>query len=122
MEAPTKHKLLIVDDDEEIRSQMKWALIEDYDVQVAEDRPTALETFNAQKPAVVLLDLGLPPSPGETTEGLAVLAEVLRAAPQTKVIIISGQSDRTNALRAISDGAYDFLCHPVSLDDLRPGK
>src|SRR3954471_7500146 len=115
MEAPTKHKLLIVDDDEEIRSQMKWALIDDYDVHVAEDRPSALETFNAQRPSVVLLDLGLPPCPGETTEGLAVLAEVLRAATQTKVIIISGQSDRTNALRAISDGAYDFLPKPVQM-------
>jgi two-component system NtrC family response regulator len=119
MEAPTKQKLLIVDDDEEIRSQMKWALIDDYDVHVAEDRPSALETFNAQKPSVVLLDLGLPPCPGETTEGLAVLAEVLRASTQAKVIIISGQSDRSNALRAISDGAYDFLPKPVQMDELK---
>ncbi len=119
MEAPPKHKLLIVDDDEEIRSQMKWALIDDYEVLVAEDRPSALEAFNMHRSDVVLLDLGLPPSPGETTEGLAVLSEVLRLAPQTKVIIVSGQSDRTNALRAVTDGAYDFLSKPVQMDELK---
>lgn len=119
MESPAKFKLLIVDDDEEIRSQMKWALIDDYDVHVAEDRATALQVFGDARPFVVLLDLGLPPSPGETTEGLAVLSEVLRAAPQTKVIIISGQSDRGNALRAVSEGAYDFLAKPVQMDELK---
>lgn len=119
MESTAKQKLLIVDDDEEIRSQMKWALIDDYDVQVAEDRPSALQTFGSHKPDVVLLDLGLPPSPGETTEGLAVLTEVLRATPQTKVIIVSGQSDRSNALRAVSDGAYDFLAKPIQMDELK---
>jgi two-component system, NtrC family, response regulator len=119
MESPVKHKLLIVDDDEEIRSQMKWSLIDDYDVNVAEDRPSALEAFGTNRSDVVLLDLGLPPSPGETTEGLAVLSEVLRVAPQTKVIIISGQSDRSNALRAVTDGAYDFLPKPVQMDELK---
>ena len=119
MEPPTKARLLIVDDDEEIRSQMKWALIEDYDVHVAEDRTSALQAFANAKPEVVLLDLGLPPSPGEVTEGLGVLTEVLRNGPHTKVIIISGQSDRTNALRAVSDGAYDFLGKPIQMDELK---
>src|SRR5690242_18123097 len=119
MESPTKPKLLIVDDDEEIRSQMKWALIDDYDVQVAEDRASALEMFSGAKADVVLLDLGLPPCPGEVTEGLAVLTEVLRSSPHTKVIIVSGQSDRANALRAVSDGAYDFLGKPIQMDELK---
>jgi two-component system NtrC family response regulator len=119
MDSPQKSKLLIVDDDEEIRSQMKWALIDDYDVQIAEDRPSALDAFAQRRSDVVLLDLGLPPSPGETTEGLAVLAEIIRVSPQTKVIIISGQSDRGNALRAVSDGAYDFLAKPVQMEELK---
>ena len=103
------HRLLIVEDDEDIRSQMRWALAEAYDVQIAGDRLSALERFREHSPEVVLLDLGLPPSPGDVTEGLSALSEILRLAPATKVIIASGQSDRTNALKAISDGAYDFL-------------
>jgi two-component system NtrC family response regulator len=114
-----KNPLLIVDDDEEIRSQMRWALTEDYEISLAEDQRSALALFAAQKPAVVLLDLGLPPSPGEPTEGLAILAEMLRIAPHTKIIIISGQSEKTNAYRAISDGAYDFLSKPVQMDELK---
>jgi two-component system NtrC family response regulator len=114
-----KNPLLIVDDDEEIRSQMKWALAEDYEIFLAEDQRSALSMFTAQAPSVVLLDLGLPPSPGEPTEGLAVLAELLRVAPHTKVIIISGQSEKTNAYRAISDGAYDFLFKPVQMEELK---
>ena len=88
-----KKPLLIVDDDEDIRSQMKWALLDDYDIQLAEDRPTALSVFAASHPEVVILDLGLPPAPGDITEGLATLSEMLRTAPHTKVIIASGQSD-----------------------------
>src|SRR4051812_16966720 len=114
-----KNPLLIVDDDEEIRSQKRWALTEDYEIFLAEDQRSALALFAAQKPAVVLLDLGLPPSPGEPTEGLAILAEMLRIAPHTKIIIISGQSEKTNAYRAISDGAYDFLSKPVQMDELK---
>jgi two-component system NtrC family response regulator len=114
-----KKSLLIVDDDEEIRSQMKWALVDDYDVFFAEDQKSALAQFFAQKPDVVLLDLGLPPSPGDSTEGFAILRELLRAAPHTKVIIVSGQSDKANALRAISDGAYDFLSKPIEMTELK---
>jgi two-component system NtrC family response regulator len=114
-----KHRLLIVEDDEDIRSQMKWALAESYEVQIAGDRRTALEAFRVHSPEVMILDLGLPPSPGETTEGLAVLAEVLRLAPATKVIIASGQSDRVNAHKAIDDGAYDFLPKPIEIEELR---
>jgi two-component system, NtrC family, response regulator len=112
-------RLLIVEDDEDIRSQMKWALAETYDVHISDDRRSALEAVRAHEPEVILLDLGLPPSPGEPTEGLAVLSEVLRISPATKVIIASGQSDRGNALRAIADGAYDFLAKPIDIEELK---
>ena len=70
-------KLLIVDDDEEIRTQMKWALAKDYEILVAEDRASAVEIFQDGQPSVVLLDLGLPPHPGNPEEGLATLSELL---------------------------------------------
>jgi two-component system NtrC family response regulator len=114
-----KHALLIVDDDEEIRTQMKWALHGDYEVLMAEDRPSALKAFSASHPAVVLLDLGLPPSPGDPTEGLRTLAEILQADPQTKVIVITGQGEKPVALQAVGEGAHYFQCKPVDLDELK---
>lgn len=115
----TKPKLLIVDDDEEIRSQMKWGLTQDYDVFLAGDRASALTAFREQNPPVVLLDLGLPPSPGDTKEGFATLSEILAADSMTKVVIISGQGEKQNALEGIGSGAYDFLTKPVDLDELK---
>ncbi len=85
-----KHKLLIVDDDEGIRTQMKWALAEDFEVTLAEDRTSALEAFRAIRPMAVLLDLGLPPSPADPEEGFNTLSELLAADPLTKVVIITG--------------------------------
>jgi two-component system NtrC family response regulator len=114
-----KHRLLVVDDDEDIRSQMRWALCEDYDVALAEDRSSALNVFHSQRPAVVLLDLGLPPHPGDTTEGMSALAALLAQEALTKVIIVTGQSDKEHALRAVGEGAYDFLCKPVEMDELK---
>jgi two-component system NtrC family response regulator len=112
-------RLLIVEDDEDIRSQMRWALAEMYEVQIAGDQASAVACVREFGPEVVVLDLGLPPCPGEITEGLAVLAETLRLAPSTKVIIVSGQSDRANALKAIADGAYDFLAKPIEIEELK---
>ena len=112
-------RLLIVDDDEEIRTQMKWALTKDYEVLLAEDRPTALEQFRLGQPPVVLLDLGLPPHPGSPDEGLAILSELLALNRLVKVVIISGQGERENALRAIGAGAYDFLSKPVEMEELK---
>src|SRR5678815_1446029 len=100
-----KPKLLIVDDDEEIRTQMKWALTHDYEVFLAEDRASALAVFREQKPMLALLDLGLPPSPASPDEGFAALSEMLTHNSQAKIIIISGQGERTNALHAIGAGA-----------------
>ncbi|MCI0620763.1 MAG: PEP-CTERM-box response regulator transcription factor [Acidobacteria bacterium] len=111
--------LLIIDDDEDIRSQMRWALTGDYDVILAENRQDALEIFRARQPSVVLLDLGLPPDPAKPTEGFLVLGELLGKDNQAKVIIISGQAEKENALRAIAAGAYDFISKPVEVDELR---
>jgi two-component system NtrC family response regulator len=114
-----KPKVLIVDDDEEIRSQMKWALLEDYDVLLAEDRPSAIAAFRESGPMVVVLDLGLPPSPGTPEEGIAALAELLTLDNLTKVVIATGQAEKDNALRAIGQGAYDFMCKPIQMEELK---
>src|SRR4030095_16468578 len=99
-----KPSLLIVDDDEEIRTQMKWALVQDYEVLLAQDRASALEMFKSQHPAVTLLDLGLPPRPNEPDEGLSVLSDLLAMDRAAKIIIISGQGEKENALRAVGAG------------------
>ena len=112
-------KLLIVDDDEEIRTQMKWALAKDYEVLQAEDRPTATEAFRSAHPAVVLLDLGLPPHPGNPEEGLATLSDLLALDRTAKIIIITGQGEKEIALRAVGAGAYDFLTKPVEMDEVK---
>jgi two-component system NtrC family response regulator len=112
-------KLLIVDDDEEIRTQMQWALTQDYQVVLAEDRGSAISTFLEHRPAVVLLDLGLPPHPGTSEEGLAILSEIISQDRFIKVIIVSGQGERNNALQAVGAGAYDFLSKPVDLEELK---
>lgn len=114
-----KPKLLIVEDDEEIRSQMKWGLINDYDVLLAGDRATAAASFREATPPVVLLDLGLPPNPADTTEGFATLGELLATEPRAKVIIVSGQSERQNAMKAVAEGAYDFLPKPIQMEEMR---
>lgn len=114
-----KPKLLIVDDDEEIRAQMRWALTSEYEILLAADRASALERFRADKTSVVLLDLGLPPQTNTAEEGIAVLSEILEIEPATKVVIVSGQGEKEPALRAIGAGAYDFVNKPVQTDELR---
>src|SRR6266446_4757499 len=114
-----KAKVLIVDDDPEILAQMKWALGQQYDVLSAEDRAGALETFKSEQPAVTLLDLGLPPHPNDCEEGLAALSELLGIDKSAKVIVISGQGEKKNALQAVGAGAYDFVCKPVDIQELK---
>src|SRR5437763_23662 len=92
--------LLLVDDDEAIRTQMKWALSADYEIVSAEDRTGAVENFKKKKPAVTLLDLGLPPRPADPDEGLATLAELKAVDEMAKVIVISGQGEKKNALES----------------------
>jgi two-component system NtrC family response regulator len=118
-ESNSKPKLLIVEDDEEIRTQMKWALTQDYEILLADSRSKALEIFRSDRPAVALLDLGLPPHPGTPEEGLATLSDLLAADSLAKIVIVSGQGERHNALQAIGSGAYDFLCKPVEMDELK---
>jgi len=114
-----KPRVLIIDDDEEIRTQMKWVLAADYEVVLAGDRREALERCARQRPQVALLDLGLPPTPHDPVEGMATLSGLLSLDRTLKVIVISGQSQRHNAVRAIGAGAYDFLCKPVEVDALQ---
>jgi two-component system NtrC family response regulator len=114
-----KPKLLIVEDDEDIRTQMKWALAAEYDVVAAGDRTAAVSAFMANRPTATILDLGLPPLPNGPDEGMSVLSGLLAIDPLAKVIIVSGQGDKQNALRAVGTGAYDFLCKPVDMDELR---
>ena len=115
----TKPRLLIVEDDEDIRTQMKWALASDYEVVMAEDHAGALAAFSESRPAVSLLDLGLPPRPNDPDEGLRTLSALLAVDPLAKVIIVSGQGEKQNALRAVGAGAYDFLCKPVDIEELK---
>jgi two-component system, NtrC family, response regulator len=114
-----KPKLLIVEDDESIRTQMKWALIQDYEIFTAEDRPTAMEIAMKERPAVITLDLGLPPKPAQPDEGIATLTEILAEDDLIKIIIISGQGQKEHALKAVSEGAYDFFTKPIDTDQLK---
>ncbi len=114
-----KQKLLIVDDDEDLRTQMKWALAAEYDVHLAEDRQSAIAAVDKEQPAVVTLDLGLPPNPAGVEEGFAVLDHILDEYGHTKVIIITGRGEKEHALRAVEKGAYDFFYKPIQLDELK---
>jgi two-component system, NtrC family, response regulator len=115
----SKTTLLIVDDDEDIRTQMKWALAEDYEVVLAGDQAGAVAAFSANRPTASLLDLGLPPRPNDPDQGRSTLSTLLTMDPLAKVIVVSGQGDKQNALKAVGAGAYDFLCKPVDMDELR---
>ena len=109
--------LLVVEDDEGLQRQLKWAY-EAYEVVFASDRAAALDQLRVHEPAVVTLDLGLPPDPDGTAEGFATLTEILRLKPDTKVIVASGHGARESALKAIGLGAYDFYRKPVDIDEL----
>ena len=110
--APERRTLLIVEDDLGLQSQLRW-YFEGYEVLVAEDRESAVNLVRRHEPPVVTLDLGLPPDPANATEGLEALDQILSAAPHTKVIVVTGNDDRENAVRAVGRGAYDFYQKPV---------
>ena len=109
--------LLVVEDDEGLQRQLKWAY-DGYQVICAGDRASAIEALRVHEPAVVTLDLGLPPDPDGTDEGFATLAEILRLKPDTKVIVASGHGARESATKAVAMGAYDFYKKPVDIDEL----
>ena len=104
--------LLVVEDDKGLQSQLRWAF-EDFEVIISGDREDAIAQLRRVEPGVVLLDLGLPPDPGGVTEGLATLREILSLTPETKVIVVTGDNDRANAVKAIGLGAYDFYQKPA---------
>ncbi len=104
-------RLLIVEDDPALQKQMCWAF-DQYETIVASDRESAVAMVRRHEPAVVTMDLGLPPRPDDPTEGLQLLEDLHGLAPDTKVIVLTGQNDRANALKAIALGAYDFCEKP----------
>jgi two-component system NtrC family response regulator len=113
-----KPKLLVVEDDPGLQKQLSWCFSE-YEVIAATDRAAAIAALRRHEPAVVLQDLGLPPDADGVAEGFACLLEILKLAPHTKVIVVTGQLDKQNAVQAVGLGAYDFYQKPVDTDVLR---
>jgi len=109
--------LLVVEDNQGIQKQLKWSFA-GYDVHLAGDRQSAVNELRSHNIPVVTLDLGLPPDTANASEGLAALQEILDIAPHTKVIVVTGNDDRANALQSISRGAYDFYQKPIDPDVL----
>ena len=109
--------LLIVEDDRALQKQIRWAF-DQYEALTAEDREGALAQVRRHLPPVVTMDLGLPPDADSVSEGFKLLEEILTLAPDTKVIVLTGQNDRANALRAVSLGAYDFFAKPFEIEML----
>jgi two-component system NtrC family response regulator len=112
-----KQKILLVEDDPGLQKQLKWSL-SDYELVIAADRDSAIAQLRRHEPPVVLLDLGLPPDVDGATEGLAALQQMLSLVPATKVIVVTGNLDRSNAVQAIQLGAYDFFQKPFDPDVL----
>ena len=114
-----KQKLLIVEDDAQIQRQLKWALADEYKVHLADNAPTAMKMVRDLKPEVITLDLGLPPRPDEATVGMDILLQIMAFEPNTKVIVVTGNEDRENGLKAISRGAWDYYHKPINIDELK---
>jgi len=114
-----KPRLLVIDDDEDLRTQMRWALSDEFEVSLAEDREAALRATRDNPPAVVTLDLGLPPHPGGVEEGFATLDALQSLGTGAKVIVITGREDRAHALRAVEQGAYDYFVKPIDVDEIK---
>ena len=117
MASNTLKPLLVIEDNPGIQKQLKWSF-EGYKVYLAGDRESAISQLKKHDIPVVTLDLGLPPDPANASEGLAALKEILKLSPHTKVIVVTGNDDRQNALEAISYGAYDFYQKPIEPDVL----
>jgi two-component system NtrC family response regulator len=109
--------LLVVEDDEGLQRQLRWAY-DGYRVVSATDRASAVEALRLHEPAVVTLDLGLPPDPDGTDEGFATLRDIVELKPDTKIIVASGHGARESAMKAIAFGAYDFYRKPIDIDEL----
>ena len=116
MDTPTR-KLLIIEDDPGLQTQLRWCF-EGYEVVIAGERETALAELKKNRMPVVTLDLGLPPDADGTSEGFAVLEEILLQAPHTKIIVVTGNNEREHATRSVAMGAYDFFYKPIDADML----
>lgn len=103
--------LLVVEDDLALQKQIKWSL-DRFESVTAHDRESAMTQLRRHAPAVVTMDLGLPPDADAVSEGFKLLEQILGADPDTKVIVLTGQNDQSNALKAVAMGAYDFLAKP----------
>ena len=111
-------KILLVEDDPGLQTQMQWAL-DPLQVMVAGSRDEAVRNFLPGEINVAIIDLGLPPDPDGTSEGLATLDELLTADPELKVIVVSGNNETSAPLSAIAKGAFDFIAKPVDIDVVR---
>jgi len=111
-------RLLIVEDDPGLQSQMRWCFSDDLEVALATDRESALTALRRLEPEVITLDLGLPPDPGGATEGFKLLEDILRLAPMAKIIVVTGREEKENAVKAIGMGASDFYQKPLDADIL----
>ncbi|MBC7944754.1 MAG: PEP-CTERM-box response regulator transcription factor [Burkholderiales bacterium] len=112
-----KPALLIVEDDAGLQKQMRWSL-DSYNVLIADDRDSALAQIRRHQPAVMTLDLGLPPDAAGASEGFATLQQVLELAPDTKIIVVTGNQERAHAVKAVGMGAYDFYQKPIEAEVL----
>lgn len=112
-------KLLIVDDNQDIRQQLKWGLNQDFQVLLAANAREALTSFKRERPSVVVLDLGLPPHVDSSVEGFRCLEEMLGINPAAKIIMLTGNNERENALKAMRTGAFDFYAKPPILSELK---
>ncbi|MBS1228247.1 MAG: two component, sigma54 specific, transcriptional regulator, Fis family [Proteobacteria bacterium] len=117
MSSEKMRPLLIVEDDPALQKQMRWAF-DQYETLTADNREEALVQVRRHRPPVVTMDLGLPPDPDSVSEGFSLLEQIMSIAPETKVIALTGQNDRSNALRAIALGAYDFIAKPFAAEML----
>jgi two-component system NtrC family response regulator len=110
-------QLLVVEDDPALQKQIKWSF-DNYDVLLAGDRESALSLVRRHTPAVVTMDLGLPPDADSVSEGFKLLEQILAISPDSKIIVVTGQNEQANALRAVALGAYDFFVKPFEPETL----
>ncbi len=110
-------KLLVIEDDPGLQTQLRWCF-ENFDVFIAGERETALNAMLQHQPPVITLDLGLPPDAEGTSEGFALLGDILLKAPHAKIIVVTGNNDREHATRSVAMGAYDFFYKPIDADML----
>lgn len=115
--ASIKQKLLIIEDDLGLQSQLRWHF-DQYEVLVAGDRESALTALRLHEPPVIVQDLGLPPDDEGVEEGFRCIREIASLSPRAKIIVMTGNSDYENAVRAVAMGAYDFYQKPVNADTL----